>query len=55
MNNPIKIAIDAMGGDDSPRKVIEGISLHSRSSININYKIFGNKNQIDPLIKKYNL
>ena len=55
MNNPIKIAIDAMGGDDSPEKVIEGITLHSKSSKNINYKIFGNKNQINPLIKKYNL
>ena len=43
MNNPIIIAVDAMGGDNSPNKVIEGISIHSKSSENINYKIFGNK------------
>ena len=55
MNNPITIAIDAMGGDNSPNKVIEGTSLHSKSSSNVKYKIFGNLNLIKPLIKKYNL
>ena len=55
MKDQIVIAIDAMGGDNSPDKIIEGISLHSSNSPKINYKIFGNKNLIDPLIKKYNL
>ena len=55
MNNPIIIAIDAMGGDNSPDKVIEGISLHSKSSKEVLYKIFGNKNLITPLIKKYDI
>ena len=55
MNNPITIAIDAMGGDDSPNKVIEGISFHSKLSKNVKYKIFGNKNLIKPLIKKYKI
>ncbi len=44
-----------MGGDNSPKKVIEGIHLHSKTSENIKYKIFGNQNLIKPLIKKYNL
>ncbi len=55
MNNAITIAIDAMGGDNSPNKVIEGTSLHSKSAKNVKYKIFGNLNLIKPLIKKYNL
>ncbi len=55
MNNPIIIAIDAMGGDNSPDKVIQGISLHSSVSLNVNYKIFGKKNLIIPLTKKYNI
>ena len=55
MNNRIIIAVDAMGGDNSPNKVIEGISLHSRSSDNVNYKIFGNTNLINPLIDKYKI
>ena len=29
MNNPIKIAVDAMGGENSPKKVIKGIEIHS--------------------------
>ena len=52
MNNPLIIAVDAMGGDDSPNKVIEGINIHSKKSHNIIYKIFGNKKIIDPIIKK---
>ncbi len=55
MNNKIIIAIDAMGGDDSPNKVIKGISLHSKRANNVNYKIFGNKDLINPLINKYKI
>ena len=55
MSNPIIIAIDAMGGDDSPNKIIEGIRIHSSNSKNINYRIFGNKKIINPLINKFNL
>ena len=55
MNNPITIAIDAMGGDNSPNKVIEGISIHSKISKNIYYKIFGNKSLISPLINKFSI
>ena len=49
MNNPIIIAIDAMGGDNSPDKVIEGINIHSKSTSNVKYKVFGNENLIQPL------
>mgnify|MGYP001268097907 CR=1 FL=1 len=55
MINPIIIAIDAMGGDNAPAKVIEGISLHSKNSQNVNYKIFGKKDIINPLLKKYSI
>ena len=47
MNKPLIIAIDAMGGDDSPKKVIEGINNHSKLSSNVFYKIFGDKNDIE--------
>ena len=55
MNTPIIIAIDAMGGDNSPHKIIEGISIHSKNSENIFYNIFGKKDSINPLLKKYNI
>ncbi len=47
----IKIAVDAMGGDGSPKKIIDGIILNNKSNKNIFYKIFGNENQILELIK----
>ena len=55
MSNPIIIAIDAMGGDNSPEKVIEGISLHSKTSSETFYNIFGNQELINPLIKRYDI
>ncbi len=55
MNNPIKIAVDAMGGENSPKKIIEGIKLHSLVSKDIFYNIFGDENLILPLIKKSKL
>jgi len=55
MNNPIFVAVDAMGGDNSPNKIIKGIKLHANSSANVFYKIFGNQELIYPLTKEYNL
>tara|TARA_B110000238_G_scaffold137962_1_gene148664 strand:- start:501 stop:1505 length:1005 start_codon:yes stop_codon:yes gene_type:complete len=50
MNKIIKIAIDAMGGDGSPKKVIDGIHHHFKNNKNSFYKIFGNKDKILPNI-----
>ena len=44
MNSQIIIAVDAMGGDNSPNKVIEGVSIHSKTSNDVHYKIFGDTN-----------
>ena len=46
MNNPIIIAIDAMGGDNAPKKIIDGIELYSKENKSIFYKLFGDKNLI---------
>ena len=46
MNKIINIAVDAMGGDGSPKKVIDGINHHFKNSKNIYYQIFGDKEQI---------
>ena len=49
MNDLIKIAVDAMGGDGSPKKIIEGI-IHNHISNQENFfKIFGDEIEI----KKY--
>ena len=52
MDNKIKIAVDAMGGDGSPKKIIDGISDHNKKSKNIKYLIFGNKDIISKYIPK---
>ena len=53
MNKPIVIAVDAMGGDNSPKKIIDGIELYHKKNKNIFYKLFGDKNLIEKaLIKK---
>ena len=55
MEKLIKIAVDAMGGDNSPKKIIEGIEFHHQKSRNIFYKLFGDGNLIDSLIKSKNI
>ena len=52
MNKLIKVAVDAMGGDNAPQKIIDGIELHHKKSKNIFYRLFGNKNIIEPAINK---
>ena len=50
MSYMIKIAVDAMGGDGSPKKIIDGIILnHSKNKSNF-FKIFGDKKLINPII-----
>jgi phosphate acyltransferase len=46
MSKIIKIAVDAMGGDNSPKKVIDGIIHHYKGNVNTFYKIFGDKEKI---------
>jgi len=46
MSKMIKIAVDAMGGDNSPKKIIDGINHHYKSNANTFYKIFGDKEKI---------
>ena len=51
MQNLIKVAVDAMGGDDSPEKIIKGIIHNHNKNKDIFFKIFGSKNKILEIIK----
>ena len=58
MNKKISIAIDAMGGDNSPDKTIKGIKLflnenHSKDDFFLN--IFGKKELIHQKLKEHNI
>jgi len=50
MNKIVKIAVDAMGGDGSPKKIVEGINHHFTKNKNTFYKIFGDKTKIETYI-----
>ncbi len=52
MSDLIKIAVDAMGGDGSPKKIIDGIIYNHKSNQENYFKIFGDKNEIYKYINK---
>ena len=52
MNKMIIVAVDAMGGDGSPKKIIDGIIHHYKNNKNTYYQIFGDFNKINVLINK---
>ena len=51
MSSIIKIAVDAMGGDNSPKKIVDGILHHHKSNKDVFYKLFGQQDKIENLIK----
>ena len=50
MLDMIKIAVDAMGGDGSPKKVIDGIIHNHQTNKSLFYKIFGDEEKISKFI-----
>ena len=55
MSENIKIAVDAMGGENSPKKIIDGILENHKENIDVMYNIFGDFEKIEPLLpKNYN-
>jgi|TARA_X000001036_G_scaffold436859_1_gene480873 glycerol-3-phosphate acyltransferase PlsX len=58
MSKKITIAIDAMGGDNSPDKTIEGVSLFlKKNELNNDFSLnlYGDQNKIENKIKKLNI
>ena len=58
MSNKISIAIDAMGGDNSPDKTIEGVKLFcekNKKKDDFILNLFGKEDEINQYIKKYNV
>ena len=51
MSDLIKIAVDAMGGDGSPKKIIDGIIHNHKSNDKNFFLIFGNEDEINNHIK----
>ncbi len=52
MSNLIKIAVDAMGGDGSPKKIVDGIIHNHKNNHENFFKIFGDEKEIIKHIHK---
>ena len=45
-NRQITIAVDAMGGENSPFKCLKGIEIFSSKKSDVSFKIYGDKSLI---------
>ena len=52
MAGKIKIAVDAMGGQDSPRKIIEGIDISLKKNNENFFYLYGKKDLIEKEISR---
>jgi phosphate acyltransferase len=48
----VTLSIDAMGGDNAPGVVVEGIGIALKNLSNVDFLLFGNKKVLDPLVNK---
>ena len=55
MTNKVKIAIDAMGGENSPKKIIEGIEISLKSNQENFFYLYGKKDLLEKEISKKKL
>jgi len=53
MSKPVRIALDAMGGDHGPSVVVPGAALALERRPDIEFHFFGNEAAIQPLLAKY--
>ena len=52
MEKKIKIAIDAMGGENSPKKIMDGIKISLKKNSDNFFLLYGKKNILENQINK---
>jgi glycerol-3-phosphate acyltransferase PlsX len=52
LSEPIKIALDAMGGDDAPRIVLAGANIARRRHSEIRFLLHGDADRMQPILKR---
>ena len=55
MNNKVKIAVDAMGGEKAPKKIIKGIEISLKKNTENYFYLFGKKDLIEKEIRNNKL
>ena len=53
MSDNLVISIDAMGGDKSPRVVIEGLALAAKKHPDAKFLLFGDETKVSAILKEY--
>ena len=53
MINKITFAVDAMGGENAPKKVLDGIKIFHQNNKDVYFKIFGNSDLISKHIYEF--
>ncbi len=53
MSDNLVISVDAMGGDNSPRVVIEGVNIAAKRNPDVRFLLFGDEAKIVPLLKQF--
>ncbi|MBS4773359.1 MAG: phosphate acyltransferase PlsX [Proteobacteria bacterium] len=52
-DNNLVISVDAMGGDNSPRVVIEGLSIAAKKNPDIRFILFGDTARVTPILNQF--
>jgi glycerol-3-phosphate acyltransferase PlsX len=53
LSKPLTISIDAMGGDNAPEMVVEGIHLNLARHPDVRFLLFGRERQLRPILDRY--
>lgn len=53
LSSNLVISIDAMGGDNSPRVVIEGLAIAAKKNPDIRFLVFGDENKVTPILNQF--
>lgn len=51
--NSMVISVDAMGGDNSPRVVIEGVAIAAKEHSDIKFLLFGDTAKVSPILAEF--
>ena len=50
LSDNLVISIDAMGGDNSPRVVIEGLAIAAKKNPDVRFLLFGDEGKVLPIL-----
>ena len=53
LSDNLVISIDAMGGDNSPRVVIEGLAIAAKKNPDVRFLLFGDESKVLPILNSY--